>query len=93
MAARVLRVQLAGPRGILAARAPAAERVVGADDSERKRSGFRAPRREMRPSRQTASRVGRALFYRAQRYLLCPGLTRPGQQRLSRMVANSRNIH
>ena len=58
MAARVPRVQLAGPRGILAARAPAAERVVGADDPERKRSGFRVPRRAMRPSRQTASQVG-----------------------------------
>jgi hypothetical protein len=58
MAAWMPRVQLAGPRGILAARAPAAERAVGADDPERKRSGFRAPRREMRPSPQTASQVG-----------------------------------
>lgn len=58
MAARGPRVQLAGPRGILAARAPAAERVVGADDPERKRSRFRAPKREMRQSRQTKSQAG-----------------------------------
>lgn len=64
MAARVPRVALAGPRGNLAA-----EQVVKAHDPERKRSGFREPRREKRSSRQTVSQVGvppswghRALF-------------------------------
>jgi hypothetical protein len=95
MAARVLRVPVAGPRGILAA-----EQVVRADDPERKRSGFREPRREMCPSGRTASQVGSpfiggiAPFYDAQKIRVgCPcRLTRPGQQRLcsSASVASRR---
>ena len=78
MAARVPRV---GWRGLVG---PAAEQVVKAHDSERKRSGFREPRREKRSSRQTVSQVGGSPFvgasrpfYDAQTYVLCPCLTRP----------------
>ena len=93
------RVQLAGPRRILAARPPAAGRVVGADEPERMRSRFRAPRREMRQSRPTASQVGipflrgiAALFLWRQKYPLCPRLTRSREQRLcgSASVASRR---
>jgi hypothetical protein len=88
-AARAPRAPLGGPRRILAARDPAAGRVVGADEPERTRSGFRAPRREMRQSRQTASQAGvplrreiAPLSCGAQKYVLCPRLTRPREQRL-----------